>query len=193
MIIQKGFPSHLRRAAAELYFAAFEGKIGGILSRDGRGVAFIESVIDPDHAICALDETGAQLLGIAGFKTSSGSLVGGELSDLAKIYGWLGALWRGLILSVLERELEDHVLLMDGIAVAEGQRSKGIGTKLLDAVFADAKAQGKTEIRLDVIDTNPKAKALYERMGFVEIGKESLGPLKYIFGFSNSTKMVRVV
>ncbi len=193
MKIQKGFPPSLRRSTAELYFAAFEGKIGGILGRTGKGTAFVELVVDPTHAICAIDDNGTKLLGLAGFKTASGAMVGGELSDLAKIYGWFGALWRGLILSVLERDLEDHVLLMDGIAVADGERGKGIGTKLLYAIFAEAEKLGKTEIRLDVIDTNPKARALYERLGFVATGKEALGPLKYVFGFSMATKMVKTV
>ncbi len=187
--IRPGFPPTLTREAAELYFAAFEGKIGGILGRDGRGVRFIESVIDPAHAICAVNSEQTRLLGIAGFKTAEGSMVGGELSDLAAVYGWLGALWRALPLSLLERELEDDVLLMDGIAVAGDQRGKGIGTKLLDAILAEAKKRGKKRVRLDVINTNPRAKALYAKVGFVETGTEKLGPFKYLFGFSSATKM----
>ncbi len=191
--IINGFPSHLKRQAATLYFSAFEGKIGGILGRDGRGVDFITSVIDPDHAIAAVNLDETELLGIAGFKTSEGSLVGGVLSDLAAIYGWFGALWRAIPLSLLERELEIDALLMDGIAVTENARGMGIGTKLLNAIFEEARKRKKTEIRLDVIDSNPRAKALYERMGFVDQGTETLGPLKYLFGFSSATKMKRTV
>jgi len=191
--IQSGFPPHLKRQAAELYFAAFEGKIGGILGRDGRGVRFVERVINPDHAISAVSDDGAVLLGIAGFKTSQGALVGGELSDLAAIYDWFGAIWRAIPLSLLERSLEDDVLLMDGIAVADGQRGKGIGTKLLNAIFKEAAVRKKTRIRLDVIDTNPKAKALYERLGFIALETEELGPLRHLFGFRSATKMERLV
>ena len=191
--IQNGFPPELAPQAAALYFAAFEGKIGGILGRDGRGLRFIESVIDPGHAISAVSADGKALLGIAGFKTSKGATVGGELADLATIYGWFGAIWRGLILSLLERDLEDDVLLMDGIAVSQAARGQGIGTKLLNAIFAEAERREKKRIRLDVIDTNPRARALYERLGFIKIGTEHLGPLKILFGFSSSARMERAV
>ena len=176
-----------------MYFAAFEGKIGGILGRDGRGLRFIESVIDPGHAISAVSADGKALLGIAGFKTSRGTMVGGELSDLAAVYGWFGALWRGVILSLLERDLEDDVLLMDGIAVSEAARGQGIGTKLLNAIFAEAERRDKKRIRLDVIDTNPRARALYERLGFIQTDTEHLGPLRYLFGFSSAARMERAV
>ncbi|WP_075996030.1 GNAT family N-acetyltransferase [Salaquimonas pukyongi] len=191
--LQNGFPPALKPDAAALYFAAFEGKIGGILGRDGRGVRFIERVIDPGHAISAVSRDGNTLYGIAGFKTSEGALVGGELSDLAAIHGWFGALWRGLILSLLERDLEDDVLLMDGIAVSQAARGQGVGTKLLQAIFKEAESRGKKRIRLDVIDTNPRARALYERLGFVKTGSEHLGPLKFLFGFSSSARMERPV
>jgi ribosomal protein S18 acetylase RimI-like enzyme len=191
--IRSGFSPFLSRQAAELYFAAFEGKIGGVLGRDGRGARFIEKVIDPNHAISAVNDDETRLLGIAGFKTAEGSMVGGELSNLSSVYGLFGALWRALPLSLLERKLEDDVLLMDGIAVAAGQRGKGVGTKLLAAILAEAKSRGKRRIRLDVIDTNPRARALYEKVGFVETGTEQLGPLKHLFGFSSATKMEYVL
>jgi len=193
VIIRAGFAPHLRPQAAALYFHAFDTKIGGLLGRDGRGIRFIERVIDPDHAIAAVNADESRLLGIAGFKTSEGSLVGGNLSDLAAIYSWFGALWRAVPLSLLERDLEDDVLLMDGIAVADGQRGKGIGTQLLDAVLAEATTRRKKRIRLDVIDTNPRARALYERVGFKTIGTERLGPLRFLFGFSSSEKMEYVL
>lgn len=187
--IIRGFPEHLRRQAAGLYFKAFEGKIGGILNRDGRGIRFIELVISSRFAISATSSDGSKLLGIAGYKTSDGSLVGGTLTDLASVYGWFGAIWRAIPLSLLERELEEQVLLMDGIAVAEEARGLGIGTKLLHAIIKEAEHQGKNEVRLDVIDTNPRAKALYERNGFIEQKTEKLGPFSFLFGFSASTTM----
>lgn len=191
--IRSGFPEALRREAADIYFDAFVGKIGGVLGRDGRGERFIRSVMDPDFAIAAVSADGKRLLGIAGFKTADGAMVGGSLSDLASIYGWLGAIWRGLVLSVLERDLKPGQLLMDGIAVAEEARGQGIGGRLLDAVVAEAESRGMSEVRLDVIDTNPRARALYERKGFAAGAVEHTGPFFAVFGFKSATCMVRAL
>ena len=189
--IRGGFPDALRRQAAEIYFQAFEGKIGGILGRDGRGLRFVESVIDPRFAICAVSPDETRLLGIAGFKTADGAMVGGTLRDMAAVYGWVGAIWRGLLLSVLERDLAEGQLLMDGIAVTSEARGTGIGSALLDAIVDEAEKRGMKEVRLDVIDSNPRAKSLYERKGFIAGGRHSTGPFSRLFGFSFATTMAR--
>lgn len=191
--IVRGIPAEHSRRAAELHFEAFDGKIGGILGRDGRGKDFFADIIDPQFGISALSDDGGALLGIAGIKTAEGALIGGKFSDLKRHYGFPGALWRGAVLSLLEREIEEHRLLMDGIAVVPDARSMGIGSALLDAVVAEACRRGKSEVRLDVIDCNPRARALYERKGFVADGSENLGPLRHIFGFDSATTMVKRV
>jgi ribosomal protein S18 acetylase RimI-like enzyme len=78
---------------------------------------------------------------------------------------------------------------MDGIAVDAAARGQGLGTALLTALKTRAAALGKATIRLDVIDTNPRARALYEREGFVAGQTEHLGPLRALFGFSAATTM----
>lgn len=165
---------------------AFGAKIGGVLGP--RGTEFIAAMLQPDHAISAVSETGT-LLGITGFKTEAGTFVGGEFSDLTDFYGWFGGAWRGLLLSFLERQIESGCLLMDGICVDAKARGQGVGSALLDAVAQEARARGLSDVRLDVIDSNPRAKALYERKGFVEGKTSDLGPLRHIFGFKSATTM----
>jgi len=48
---------------------------------------------------------------------------------------------------------------------------------------------------LDVIDSPSRApaRALYEREGYVEAGRENLGPLRWAFGFRSSTKMLHTL
>jgi ribosomal protein S18 acetylase RimI-like enzyme len=48
-------------------------------------------------------------------------------------------------------------------------------------------------LRLDVIDTNLRARALYERLGFRAVRSESLGPLRHLFGFQTAITMVRAL
>ena len=119
-----------------------------------------------------------------------GGLVGGGVRELARVYGGLSALWRAPLLSLLERQIEPGPLLMDGIFVSEAARGHGVGTALLEAIKTHATHNGLFAVRLDVIDTNPRAKALYLRHGFEPAGEEHLGPFRHIFGFKSSTKMI---
>jgi ribosomal protein S18 acetylase RimI-like enzyme len=66
-----------------------------------------------------------------------------------------------------------------------------VGSLLLAGIYDEAARRGYRSIRLDVIDANWRARALYEREGFVATGTENLGPLRHLFGFAQSTTMVR--
>ena len=184
-------PSHLA-AAADLYWQAFGTKLGPVLGPRNKGLRFIESIQRPDHALCAIGDDG-RLLGVAGFKTMEGALVGGTFRDLGRVYGIIGATWRALLLAALEQDTENERFLMDGLFVAPQARGKGIGTALLDAICDEAHKRGYSHVRLDVIDTNPRAKALYQQVGFKPLKTTSIGPLRHIFGFHSTTTMVRDV
>lgn len=173
---------------AALYWDAFAAKLRVPMGPPDRALAFIAEQLDPGFALVARDTEGA-VQGVAGFKTAEGSLIGGGLRDLARHYGWLSTMWRAPLLALVERDLAPDVLLMDGICVDQMARGMGLGSALLSAVKQTARDRGLSCVRLDVIDSNPRARALYERKGFVAAGTETLGPLKYIFGFESSTKM----
>ncbi|MEO1550281.1 MAG: GNAT family N-acetyltransferase [Pseudomonadota bacterium] len=70
-------------------------------------------------------------------------------------------------------------------------RGQGVGTRLLSAVEALARARGCTCLRLDVIDTNPRARALYVRQGFEPQAPQRLGPFAGVFGFSTAIPMIK--
>lgn len=57
-----------------------------------------------------------------------------------------------------------------GMFVAAPWRSKGLGSRLLEAVIAWARAAGAHKITLDVFPSNEAAIALYEKSGFVREG-----------------------
>lgn len=192
MMIQQGIRPQDRRRASQLYWQAFGAKLQLPMGPETKALAFVERVLDPQHAICALDAQG-NLMGVVGFKTHRGALVGGDFSDLWAIYGLFGAIWRTALLLLLERDTENERFLMDGIFVAPEARGLGVGTALLNAVTDEAAKRGFDKIRLDVIDTNPRARALYEREGFVATKTQSLGLLRHIFGFASATTMIRSV
>ena len=74
--------------------------------------------------------------------------------------------------SMYDRKVEKEELLMDGIAVGADCRGLGIGTRLLEEIIGTAKTHDCKYVRLDVIDINRRAKALYERKGFETISVE---------------------
>lgn len=190
LTIYSGLHSHLRAPAARLYWEAFGGKLGRVLGPDAKALVFFERVIRTDHCLAALDETGT-LVGLAGFKTPSGSFAGGSWADLRAVYGRLGGLWRGVLLRRLGNEVDNDRFLVDGLCVVPTHRGRGIGSLLLAALYQEAVERGYRSIRLDVVATNARARALYERHGFQPTRTEKLGFVRHFFGFSSSTTMVR--
>lgn len=188
--IVKGLPDVMRAEAARLYWEAFGSKLGKVLGPQPKALAFLELVIRADHAFIAIDDRGG-LLGIAGFKTHAGSFAGGSLDDLRTVYGFRGAQWRGALLSLLASDTENQRFLLDGICVAAKARSQGVGTLLMAALLQEARSRNYSAVRLDVVDSNHRAKALYIRLGFEAVRTEHLGLLRFVFGFRSTTTMVR--
>lgn len=190
--IQPGFTSTERPEVAALYWQAFGGKLGRVMGPDDKAIAFIEHVARSDHAISARDAHG-RLVGLAGYKTYEGAFVGGGLGDLTYIYGAMGALWRAAILALLERDIENTRFLMDGVFVRADARGQGVGTALVEAICDEARTRGYAEVRLDVVNENVKARALYERLGFEARGTDRSRIMSALFGFRAATTMVRAV
>jgi ribosomal protein S18 acetylase RimI-like enzyme len=190
--ILHGLPPSLRGDAARLYWQAFGPKLGRVMGPDARAMAFLDATMMPDHAMVALSPDGA-LLGLAGFKTPAGAFAGGGFADLRRSYGLAGALWRGAALWCLAREVDNDRFLFDGICVDRAARGQGVGTRLIEAVADLAASRGYREMRLDVIDTNIRARALYERLGFRAAGVQRMGPLRHLFGFDAAVTMVRAI
>jgi len=56
------------------------------------------------------------------------------------------------------------------IAVAEDRRGEGHGRRMMNALLDAAGERGAREVFLEVRADNPVARALYESLGFVELG-----------------------
>ncbi|MFE0175826.1 GNAT family N-acetyltransferase [Streptomyces sp. NPDC059002] len=63
-----------------------------------------------------------------------------------------------------------HVRQIQGIAVAEDARGKGVGRGLIRAAIEEARRQGALRITLRVLGHNTPARRLYEAEGFVTEG-----------------------
>jgi ribosomal protein S18 acetylase RimI-like enzyme len=191
--VHRGFEEAERVEAARLLWEAFERKLRPALGPEARALTFLAEALDPQNALCARDAAG-RLVGLAGFRTAESAFVRGSLPELRAHYGAIGGFGRGLLLAAFERTLPKGQFLVDGIFVRSDARGGGVGTALIEAVCAEAVRRGCREVLLDVTDTNPRARALYERRGFVAVSEARVGPvLRRLFGFSRAVTMVRLL
>lgn len=189
--ITVGLPEAHRTRAAQLYYEAFRQKLHPIFRDQRRGTDILRESLNPPYAIAALIDD--ELVGIAGYKDAAGSLIDIQPRTMTQTFGVIGGWAKLLALSVFSRPVEPKTLLMDGIVVDPAMRSLGIGSRLLDAILAVAQQRGDAQVRLDVVDTNPRARQLYERKGFVPVSSHSFPLVERVFGFAGSTTMIRTL
>ena len=62
---------------------------------------------------------------------------------------------------------------VENVVVAEEQRRHGVGSALVGQLLQEAREASVTSVLLEVRESNPAARRLYERLGFSEIGRRS--------------------
>lgn len=189
--MRRGVPHGSEEQVAALYWEAFGRKLAPALNPPDAGRAFIAAHLQHDRGVTAL--TGGRVVGVAGYRLGGRALTGGGVKDVLSTYGLFRGLPRLAILTLLERAPGEGELLMDGIAVEAAHRGTGIGSLLLREIAALAADHGCRRIRLDVIDVNPRAKALYERHGFTAVRTEQTPYLRGLMGFGAVTTMHRQI
>ncbi|MFJ4000386.1 GNAT family N-acetyltransferase [Streptomyces parvus] len=191
--IRRGVPLRAEHQVAALYWEAFGRKLGAALGPPDHGRAFIADHLHHDRAVVALAPGGDRVVGVAGYRLGGRGLTSGGVRDVLTGYGLFRGLPRLALLALLERTPERGELVMDGIAVDPAHRGTGIGSLLLTEIAAVAAEHGCSRIRLDVIDVNPRARALYERHGFTAVHTEQTPYLRGLMGFGAVTTMHRAL
>lgn len=184
---------HLLFPAVELYFNSLKEKLEPILGSDERAKKLLAKSVAADQCIAAVHE--GKIIGILGVQTKDGGFVNPSLKTMTSIYGKIGGVIRLAGLALLYHRTKTGEVYVDGVAVHPAMRGKGIGTKLLEVLESKALERQMKVITLDVIDTNPKAKALYKRLGFIEIKKEDIRPLNRFIKlpFKSVTFMEKII
>jgi len=187
--IQLGISEECRERLAQLYDLAFGEKLGLAVPNADDRIKLLSKSMQPQFSIGAFSDQ--QLVGLAGFSTAGGSLTGGmDYQGLLSELGWFKGNRAAVVLSLYERKVKAGELLMDGIVVDPDYRGKGIGSQLFASLIEYGHAEHYSTIRLDVIDTNPDARRLYERLGFKEHSTEHFEFLRGVLGFGASTTMI---
>jgi ribosomal protein S18 acetylase RimI-like enzyme len=107
----------------------------------------------------------------AGTHYTSAETVPYLLSGAQRIVAFYGlaapdVMQRGIRLERLIPPPPKGVLYLAHLGVAPSQRSTGVGTKLVEVLLQKGRDAGLPLAGLDVAASNPRAQALYERLGF---------------------------
>ena len=185
--IRLGLAESYRQEMAQIYCEAFQGKLQPLVGSRDHGIAILEADLAPGRALAAL--MAGRLVGFAGLQYDEERFFAPRLSTFVRELGWL----RGPISVALLRLFSSHYregeLFLDTLAVHPSSRGQGVGTRLLQAVLALARERGFDSVRLEVVDTNPGARRLYERLGF-RAGKTRQYPYaRRAAGFSTVTTL----
>jgi len=155
-----------RIRAIEILYYAFEQKIRALIKSKEKALAIYNKSLKNDQVFYALLD--GNVVGLIGLQYGNKTFLELKYRDLRKYFSPLKSYFIYRIYKLTSPKIKDDVLRIDSIAVDKSFRSLGIGTQLINKVFEFAKNKGFKEIILEVINTNPKAKTLYERIGFKE-------------------------
>ena len=150
----------------EIFYDAFEQKIRALIKSREKAIAIYNRSLKNDQVFYALMD--GNVVGLIGLHYKNKPFLEFKYRDLRKYFNPLQSYFIYRIYKLTSPKIKDDVLRIDSIAVDKSSRGLGIGTQLINKVFEFANNKGFNEVILEVINTNPKAKALYERIGFKE-------------------------
>lgn len=186
-------PEKYRQQATRLYLASLHEKLMPVFNSQEKALEILASSMNPNSCHVAVAE--GQLVGILGIQTHYSGFINPDTSTMIEAYGVCGGFYRIAILTLLHHATGEHEIYIDGIAVCPEKRGQGIGSRLLHLLQEEAAEQGMERLSLEVISSNAGAKALYHRLGFVEVKTESFWPLNVLvkFPFHSTTLMTKEI
>jgi ribosomal protein S18 acetylase RimI-like enzyme len=97
------------------------------------------------------------------------------------LFTGLKVIFRGLRFESIVSPPAKGRVCLHNLGVCPVARGKGYGQKMIEHFMATEKKMKTTHVCLDVAGTNPRAKSLYQRLGFV-VKKYKKGKLKSKYG-----------
>lgn len=182
-------PEEHRRAAAVIYYSGLQAKLAPVFGPPRTAMAVLPGSFQASRCLVAC--AGGKLVGILGIHDQRGGFLAPTFRTMRRHYGPAMGLVRTALLLTMDHKLPPGQLYLDGIAVAAECRGRGIGTALIQALEKRALVNGFDAIALEVIETNPRAKKLYARLGYSEVATHTMGPFSRLFGFRRTSRMIK--
>jgi ribosomal protein S18 acetylase RimI-like enzyme len=184
-------PEFYRSRAEEIYYEAFRGKLQPLVGRPAETQCLLSAGFDLQMALGALVD--GELLGLAGLHSREGLFSRAFWNDSLRYLGLVRGLfaWAVLNLFAAGASCPPGHLRIAALAVAAPVRGQGLGSRLLEAVFEKARREGFSAVRLEVVDTNTRARQLYERLGFRVVATHRYPISPNWLGFSKDYVMVK--
>lgn len=185
----ENLPAGLFNDSAALFLSALADKLVPVYGVGPRARHALACGFNRHMCICAVEND--RLVGILGIKTEAEGFMNVRLSTLQPFYCVIGSLWRLVLLSFLEHAPTAGEAYIDGVAVSPAYRGKGVGRGLIAALERWAIERGLSMIRLEVLNTNPRAEKLYRHLGFEAVQSHTVWPMGTLFGFRSSKVMIK--
>lgn len=152
--------------AIEIFYLAFKKKLRALIKSKEKTIAIYKKSINYDRVLYALKDE--KVVGIVGLHYDNKNFAKIRYEEVRKHFNFFSGYFIYLFYKIATPKIKDDVLRIDSIAVGEDFRGRGVGSMLIDEVLKFAKKKKFKEVILEVVDTNPRAKKLYENIGFKE-------------------------
>ncbi len=186
-----------KKEVARLYFQAFLLKFNYLwlfTKSEEKAIIVLRKSIPYKEGLYAVSDN--KVLGFVGLEKGTDFYTALSFEGFTEAFGLFGAVWRYLaygIFRLFHGRAKEGTIHIDPIVVSDEARGMGIGTKLLEAVFDMAKRMKKKKVVLEVVDTNPMAKKLYERVGFRVVRIEDVAFFTRRAGFDKIFHMEKLI
>lgn len=146
-----------------------------------------------DHRVALHNNT---IVGLVGRRSSTQNLAY-TFAAAKQIFGFYGlvtglkVIVRGLRFEAIVAPPPKGRVSLHNLGVTPASRGKGYGKKIIEHFIASEKKGKNTYVCLDVAATNPRAKLLYQRLGFV-VKQQRQGKLKNKYGRGVDHEMMEI-
>ena len=185
--IKLGIPEEMRHQAAIICYEGFRSQMELLVGSQQKGIALLEQSLDLELALMALQQ--GRLVGFVGLQYENRPFFRFKRSHFTQELGFLRGLLVYLLFNLFATQILPQEMFINVIVVDASVRGKGIGTSLMQSVFEITQQNQFHAVVLDVIDTNPDARRLYERLGFKPVRTRKYGYLRNLIGSSAVTTM----
>ena len=186
--LQWGLPDNLPLAAATLIYDTFIKKLRYALGPRHIGIRFVAYSLQSEYGLVALHD--GEFVGVAGAKTAKGELVQVRLGSWIRTYH-IRTIRSFLIGFPFWYERRGPgVLTLANLSIVESARGQGIGTQMVKEFMRYGLKQNFRILKLEVINSNVRAKTLFERLGFKTTKYSNIPlPWSHLLGFTGVYEM----